>query len=185
MMIPYSAISLFLALLVISACAQDENTDSIGENQSNSVEPILTEVVIDAGSVVEALNAYQEGHLEPGELLITYSDLHPLHGGLEINVDGLGHVQQEALWEEVKEPEDLTLEEMVQLVNLIIDLEAWKQIVPERTPLPDESRAILWIQAGESESQMWEWYNDMFGNNRLIQIREMMKQFAWEYGQAE
>lgn len=176
----FLAISLFLALFVTSACAQDENTNSFKESQSNNVDPILTEVVKDAGSVVKALNAYQEGHLEPSELLITYSDLHPLHGGLEIIVDGLGHVQQEALREEVKDPEDLTQEEMMRLVNLIIELDAWKQIVPERTPLPDESRAILQIRAGDSESQMWEWYNDMFGNNRLIQIREMMKQFAWE-----
>jgi len=92
MKILFSAISIFLALFVISACAQDENTNSFDENRSNKVEPILTEVMIDAGSVVDALNAYQEGHLEPGELLITYSDLHPLHGGLELIVDGLGHV---------------------------------------------------------------------------------------------
>ena len=176
----FSTILLFLALLVISACAQDEKTNSIEESQSNAVEPILTEVVPDAGSVEEALKAYQDGHLEPRDLWITYSDLHPLHGGLELVVDGLGHVQQEALREEVKEPEDLTEEEMMQLVILIIELEAWKQIVPERAPLPDESRAILQIQAGESGSQMWEWYNDMVGDNRLIQIREMMKQFAWE-----
>jgi len=180
MKIHFSVTFLFLALLMIASCGQSENTNSSQENQSNIVEPILTEVVMDAGSVVEALNAYQEGHLEPRDLLITYSDLHAFHGGLEIVVDGLGHVQQVALREEVKEPGDLTREEMTQLINLIIELEAWKQIVPERTPLPDESRAILRIQAGESESQMWEWYNDMFGNNRLIQIREIMKQFAWE-----
>ena len=180
MKIHLSALLLFLALFVISACVQDENTNSNEENLSRPVEPILTEVLVDAGSVAEALRAYQEGNLAPRDLLITYSDLHPLHGGLVLIVDGLGHVQQEALREEVKEPEDLTQEEMMRLVNLIIELEAWIQIVPERASLPDESRAILQIQAGESESQMWEWYNDMVGNNRLIQIREMMKHFAWE-----
>ena len=176
----YSALSLILALLGISACDQGEKTNPFEEDLSGSVEPIPTEVVLNTGSVSEALTAYLEGRLEPIELLFTYTDLHPLHGGLELSIDGSGHVQQKAFREEVKEAKELTQEEIIALVKLIIELESWIQIVPERTPVPDESRAILLIKAGDSESQMWEWYNDMVGNNRLIQIREMMKQYAWE-----
>ena len=176
----YSALSLILALLGISACNQGEEMNLFEEVLPGTVEPIATEVVLNARSVAKVLTACLEGRLEPTGLLITYSDLHPLHGGLELTIAGSGHVQQKALREEVKEPGDLTQEELMALVKLIIKLESWKQIVPERAPVPDESRAILLIKAGDSESQIWEWYNDMVGNNRLIQIREMMKQFAWD-----
>lgn len=175
-------LSLFICLVgvltIASACILTEEGLDNPRSDSGFVE--TRDDQPNAGTVKLALVSFQEGRLEPGALLITYSDLHPLHGGLELTIDGSGNVQQQALNEEVKEAKNLNLEEVMQLVTLLIELEAWQQTVPEREPVPDESRAILRIEAGDSESQIWEWYNDMSGNDRMIRIREMMKQFAWD-----
>jgi hypothetical protein len=174
-----SLIPLTFGLAIIS-CAQIDDLLN-GEQYEDSVQQSVTsEVENESESVASTLSAYQEGQLEPGELVITYSDLHAFHGGFELIIDGLGNVQQQAIREEVQEPKNLSPEEVKEIVSLLIELEAWKQIVPEREPLPDESRAILWIEAGGSSSQIWEWYNDMVGNDRLIRIRERMKELAWK-----
>ena len=46
--------------------------------------------------------------------------------------------------------------------------------------MPDESRAYLRIEVGTTSSEIWERYNDMEANNRLIRIRERMQQLAWK-----
>ncbi len=74
---------------------------------------------------------------------------------------------------------DLTRAEVEELVRLLLELEAWRQLEPERMAVPDESRALLSISAGEAESEIWEWFNDLADNQRLIRIRDRMKQLAW------
>ena len=44
---------------------------------------------------------------------------------------------------------------------------------------PDESRAKLTINYNESSTTIWEWYNDLEVNQRIIKIRELMKDIAW------
>ncbi len=56
----------------------------------------------------------------------------------------------------------------------------WQQRVPERIPAPDESRAYLTVRYKEDRLEIWEWYNDLKKNQRILPIRELMKQIAWE-----
>ena len=135
--------------------------------------------VSEATSVKEDLVAFVEGRLPPEQVVVTYSDLHGLWGGLEMVVEGTGKVTQQAVRVETRPAHALTRKEVVQLVQLLIQLKAWDQRVPRREALPDEAQAYLRIRAGKSECEIWEWYNDLQKNNRLIRVREMMKKLAW------
>ena len=142
---------------------------------------MLVPIVTGAGQppqdpTAAALQRFLAGELPAAELTVTYSALHQLHGGLELTIRGDGGVEQQALREEVGEPHDLSGDEVAELVRLLLELEAWRQLEPERTPVPDESRATLAISAGSAESEVWEWYNDLEANDRLIRIRDKMKQ---------
>ena len=135
--------------------------------------------VSEAASVKEELANFVEGRLPPEQLTITYSDLHGLWGGLEMVVEGTGKVTQQAVQVKAHPARALDRGEVLQLVRLLIRMEMWKQKVPDRTPLADEARAYLKIQAGKSSAEIWEWYNDLEKNNRLIQVSKLMKKLAW------
>ncbi|MEW6357116.1 MAG: hypothetical protein AB1696_12375 [Planctomycetota bacterium] len=134
----------------------------------------------DAPPVRTGLAAFLKGELPGDKVIITYTDLHGLHGGLRLTIHGTGKVEQEAVRIEAGEPHDVTREDFEALVRLLIEREAWQQKVPERSPVPDESRASLTIVVGEEKSTIWEWYNDMKANDRLIRIREKMTAIAWQ-----
>ncbi len=129
--------------------------------------------------VAAALEGFLAGERPAADLAITYSDLHQLHGGLELTIRGDGNVEQQVLREEAGEPHDLSAAEVEELVRLLLETEAWRQREPERMAVPDESRATLAISAGEAASEIWEWYNDLETNGRLNRIRETMKRLAW------
>jgi hypothetical protein len=67
------------------------------------------------------------------------------------------------------------------LVNLLVDLAAWQQRVPSAMPIPDESRAHLKIVLEGQHSLIWERYNDLASGKRIIQVRELLKQIAWQH----
>ena len=71
------------------------------------------------------------------------------------------------------------------LIKLLVKHEAWVQRVPERAAEPDESIARLTISYDKKSTVIWEWYNDMRANQRLIEIRELMKKIAWKQEKAE
>lgn len=64
------------------------------------------------------------------------------------------------------------------LIGLLVELQAWEQRTPPRTPVPDESAAGLRIQAGGEEARMWEWFNDMGANQRLARILGTLGRFV-------
>jgi hypothetical protein len=66
------------------------------------------------------------------------------------------------------------------VVRAILENRAWVQATPERAPNPDEAKAYLKISIGEERSMIWEWYNEMQDNDRLIRIRELMKALVWK-----
>lgn len=134
----------------------------------------------DFTSVKGNLQAFLDGNLPADELEITYTDLHGLWGGLQVTIHGSGKVEQKTVRAKVGIPHNLTQEEINHFVKLLIELEAWIQKVPDRPPLPDESRAYLRIRAGQTESEIWEWYNDMKDNNRLILILDKIKELVWK-----
>jgi hypothetical protein len=134
-----------------------------------------------ASSVEETLRAILDGKQELAPLVVTYSDLHGLHGGLRLSIDGRGRVRQEAVREKVGTPKpEVARGDLLKLVALLVDKRAWKQEVPERPPVPDESRASLSIAyGGGPSSTIWEWYNDLAETRAILPVRELMKRIAW------
>ena len=113
-------------------------------------------------------------------LKVTYNDLHGLHGGLTLSIDGAGKVEQQSLRAQVGTPVTVKQSDIKKLITLLIELQAWKQLVPERMPVPDESRATLTIEIEGQSSLLWEWFNDLSANNRLLRIATLMKEIAWK-----
>jgi hypothetical protein len=56
----------------------------------------------------------------------------------------------------------------------LLEIKAWEQRMPERAPVPDESRATLALRAGDIETSIWEWYNDLAKNTRLARVRSLL-----------
>ena len=133
-------------------------------------------------SIQENLFAFLDGQLPPEQVTITYTDIHGLWGGLEITIEGTGKVNQRvlppSLEKEVSAQHDLSLEEVSRLAHLLIQLEVWEQKVPDREAMADEGRAYLRLKLGKSSREIWEWYNDLEANNRLVRIREMMRELV-------
>ncbi|MFO0965125.1 MAG: hypothetical protein U0793_06010 [Gemmataceae bacterium] len=111
---------------------------------------------------------------------MTYDDLHAFHGGLTLTIDGKGKVTQKAVRQKVGEARDVSKADLKLLVDLLQKHKAWEQREPERKPRPDESKARLVIRYGDESVTVWEWYNDLRKNKRLLEIREAMKKAAWK-----
>lgn len=67
--------------------------------------------------------------------------------------------------------------ELVAVILLLLELTAWEQ-TPESPPVPDETSASLTISVGGRLSSVWERFNELQANNRLMQIRTRMEQLA-------
>lgn len=63
-------------------------------------------------------------------------------------------------------------------MTLLIKLAAWSQRTPERQARPDESRARLMIRIGTERSEIWEWYNDLSENQRIVQVRDRIRRLS-------
>ena len=129
-----------------------------------------------AKSLLERIAA---GRLDVTLLEVTYDDLHPLHGGLVLTIQGTGKVEQRALRQTPGRPKLVPREDLLKLVRLLIREQAWEQRVPERAPRPDESKVRLTIRYRNDQSEIWEWYNALEANRRIIQIRDLMQSIAW------
>ena len=128
----------------------------------------------------QALRAAAGGGDVPPDLEVVYSDMHGMHGGTTIKLSGDGtlasqHMQRGELTERSgRVPAD----SVRALIGLLVELQAWEQRTPPRTPVPDESAAGLRIRAGGEEARIWEWFNDMGANQRLSRILGMLGRFV-------
>lgn len=122
--------------------------------------------------VEEGLRLFLENRVAPATLRITYSDLHPLFGGQELSVRGTGSVEAKFVRQRAEPPHPLPSVQVRDLVKLLLQIEAWRQLSPDRQPRLDESRARLTIEVGSNSSEIWEWYNDLGDNNRVIRVRD-------------
>jgi hypothetical protein len=68
--------------------------------------------------------------------------------------------------------------QLLELIRLLVETEAWEQRAPERTPVPDEARATLLIRAGGQESTTWELTHEMTRSRRLILIKDKMSEIV-------
>ena len=118
----------------------------------------------------------------PRDLEITYSDMHGLWGGQTIVISGQGTGERTEKTRGSSEPRitktAIRSEDLLGFIKLMIDLQAWDQRTPERTPVPDESRAALTITVSQQSSTVWEWFNDMSRNKRLTVLRQKMAELT-------
>jgi len=134
----------------------------------------------DAARIQGALTALTKDARGMKTLTVTYDDLHGLHGGLKLTVHGDGRVEQQAVREKAGQPkESVAAADLQRLIALLVELAAWEQRVPKRRPVPDESQARLSITLDGTSSTIWEWYNDLAKHQRIVRVRELMKQIAW------
>jgi hypothetical protein len=132
-------------------------------------------------AVKRALQDLAQGKGDLEKLRVTWNDLQGLHGGLRLTIQGDGKITQEVVRAEAGKPkEKVEAKDLQALVDKLIAHEAWAQRVPERPPVPDESRAKLTITVGADSVTVWEWYNDLAANKRLVEIRDLMQKIAWK-----
>ena len=116
----------------------------------------------------------------PTELTITYDDMHGLWGGTMITVRGDGSVECQTKHMGAPKAEitrrRVDSRELVELIRLLIDLEAWEQRSADKQPIVGESRAYLTISVKEDASRVWERVNEMVANNRLVQIKTRLEE---------
>ena len=128
-----------------------------------------------------ALNEILASHRVPADLSIAYTDMHPLWGGCTLTVRGDGHLERQisarGATAHTSSEKSISERELLELVRLLVELTAWEQHTADRQPIPDESRATLTISLKGGVSRVWEWYNEMPANDRLIRIK------AWLEGQ--
>jgi hypothetical protein len=129
-------------------------------------------------SVEDELRTISKNRKIPPELSITYDDMHGLWGGKTIIIrgSGIGECRERARGDAKPQVVEnaISEEKLLDLVQLLIELRAWDQETPDRPAVPDESKASLTIRVGQRTSKLWEWFNDMTKNDRLIQIKSKM-----------
>ena len=115
----------------------------------------------------------------PADLSITYDDMHGLWGGSILTVRGDGRLERQVRPGGAQVPgigkKQVGERKLLDLVQLLVDLSAWEQRTPNSSPVPDESCAHLTICLKGNTSLMWERFNEMPANNRLIQIKDWIE----------
>ena len=110
---------------------------------------------------------------------LSYDDMHGLWGGVTISLSGDGNYQRTQR-EPGGQPQTVEgkagVERVMEMVRLLLEIEAWEQRIPEAMPIPDESRAHLTIHCGSTTSTIWERYNDLAKGQRLIRVKEHLQQ---------
>jgi hypothetical protein len=121
------------------------------------------------------LKAIAAANSVPADLTVTYDDMHGLWGGTTITVRGDGNVERRTRRLGAPEAEVARKRvggrELVELVRLLAELEAWDQRTSDEPPVAGESRAHLTITLDRSASRVWERVNEMAANDRLIRIK--------------
>jgi hypothetical protein len=162
-----------VAIVFLSACGDADETASTDAE--------LEQV---QRGIKQRLEQLRSDSVTRNDFEVEYSDMHAFHGGEILTVRGkvlTGRYlsRNEAMLGEISPPpKTLTTEQLRAFVDLLLDLEAWEQRVPSRTAVLDESSASLTITVGELQSFIWEWYNDLHGNERMVRVKEMLEEIA-------
>lgn len=133
--------------------------------------------------VSDKLKEIPDGGEVPADFEVVYDDRHGLWGGTRMVVsgDGRGEERRERVGGD-PEPEVFTRNvsrgQLLDLLRLLIETEAWEQRAPERAPVPDEGRATLLIRVGGQESSVWERTHEMAREHRLTLIKDKMSKIV-------
>lgn len=171
---------LLVGLLIVTAC-QSGGSGQVGGPQGDATQGDATKIGgPQQDSAESALRMVAAGN--GAELSVVYDDMHGLWGGQTISIAGNGAYERKERARGDSAPVvtsgNVDQQQIQALATLLVDLAAWEQRVPERAPVPDESRATLRIRVGTAEATIWEWYNDLPKNNRIAQIRDLMRGFV-------
>jgi hypothetical protein len=66
------------------------------------------------------------------------------------------------------------------VIGLLLERRLWEQQTLQPTPLPDEVRATLTLRTGNIESSIWEIYNKLEKNGRIVRVRRVLLELAKE-----
>jgi hypothetical protein len=131
----------------------------------------------------EHLKDFAEGRATQN-LTIVYSDMHGLLGGVTITLSTSG------AYERLERPRDLIVPDLVrrtvtpahiqEVFRLLLETRAWEQMKLERAPMPDEARSTLTLRTGDVETSIWELYNNLEKNGRLVRVRRLLLDLAKE-----
>lgn len=115
-------------------------------------------------------------------LTIIYSDMHGLWGGVTVTLSTSGAYEilerpRGAIVPELLR-KTITPEQVQEVLSLLLETRAWEQQSLERMPLPDEARAALTLRTGDLEASIWELYNNLEKNGRLVRVRRLLLELA-------
>jgi hypothetical protein len=129
------------------------------------------------------LNAFVEGRAAHN-LTIVYSDMHWLWGGVTItlSVSGTYECLKHARGSIVPDlvHKTVTSTRIQEVIVLLREIRAWEQQTLERPPMSDEVLARLILRTDEVEASIWELYNNLERNGRLVRIRKLLLELAKE-----
>jgi hypothetical protein len=129
------------------------------------------------------LKDFTQGHASQN-LTIIYSDMHGLWGGITITLstDGayerLERVRGQIVPDMLRRT--VTPAQVQKVIGLLLERRLWEQQTLQRTPLPDEVRATLTLRTGNIESSIWEIYNKLEKNGRIVRVRRVLLELAKE-----
>ena len=115
-------------------------------------------------------------------LSIVYSDMHGLWGGVTITLSTSGAYEllERARGQVVPDMvhKTITPAQIQEVIRLLLEARVWEQQALQRTPIPDEVLATLTLKSGDTESSIWELYNNLDKNNRLVHVRKLLLALA-------
>lgn len=115
-------------------------------------------------------------------LTIVYSDMHGLWGGVTITLSTSGAYELLERARGAIVPElvqrTVTTDQVQEVIRLLLKTRAWEQQALQRTPIPDEVTAMLTLKIGDAESSIWELYNNLEKNGRLVRVRRLLLDLA-------
>jgi hypothetical protein len=117
-------------------------------------------------------------------LTIIYSDMHGLWGGITITLstDGAYELLERARGQIVPDMlrRTVTPAHVQKVIGLLLETRLWEQQTLQRTPIADEVRATLTLRTGNVESSIWELYNNLEKNDRIVRVRRLLLELAKE-----
>jgi len=122
-------------------------------------------------------------------LTIVYSDMQGLWGGVTVTLSTNGAYERLERARGAIVPElmrrTVTIDQVQSVVRLLLESRAWEQQPLQRAPMPDEVLATLTLKSSDAASSIWELYNNLERNNRLIRVRRLLLELATAHPQQE
>ncbi|MDF1667676.1 MAG: hypothetical protein P1V97_38420 [Planctomycetota bacterium] len=166
-----------LILVILSLCFACEKQGG-KKVTGGSTEDVVQDK--NSGQIEKNLKDFLKGKFPAKDLKITYSDLHPIHGGTKISFTGTGEVKRETRRKPEKDVHNVSAEDVKTLVKKLIELKCWEQRKSETGDPPnvrrtDQSKGFLTIKTGAIKLRIWEYHQSRV---RTLSVFILMKSLA-------